>query len=121
MNNALNWVEIPALDIQRAAAFYSTLYDTQLNVIDQTVRKLVILPHDSGAVGVAVNQSQDFQPGSTGPLVYLNAGQDLTPMLARVESAGGKVVTPKTDLGGNGFYAIFRDSEGNHLALMSAT
>jgi uncharacterized protein len=121
MNHALNWVEVPALDIQRAAAFYSALYDQPLAVIDQSVRKLVILPHDSGGVGVAINQSQNFQPGSTGPLVYLNAGQDLSPMLARVAGAGGSVVTPKTDLGGNGFYAIFRDSEGNHLALMSAT
>jgi hypothetical protein len=121
MSHAVNWVEIPALDIHRAAAFYSKLYDTPLNVIDQGVRKLVILPHENGGVGAAVNQSNNFLPGDRGPLVYLNAGQDLTPMLNRVIAAGGQIVTPKTDLGGNGYYAIFRDTEGNHLALMSAS
>jgi uncharacterized protein len=121
MKHAINWVEIPALDIQRAAAFYSKLYDTSLDVIDQGVRKLVILPHDSGGVGVSINQTSNFPPGDQGPLVYLNAGEELTPMLNRVEGAGGKVVTPKSDLGGNGFYAIFRDSEGNQVALMSAS
>jgi hypothetical protein len=120
MNNAVNWVEIPALDIHRAAAFYSVLYGKTLAIIDQSVRKLVILPHENG-VGAAVNQSDNFQPGDKGPLVYLNAGHDLSPMLNRVEAAGGKIVTPKTDLGGNGFYAIIRDSEGNNVALMSAT
>jgi uncharacterized protein len=120
MSNAINWVEIPALDIYRAAAFYSAVYGKSLQVNEQTVRKLVILPHENGGVGAALNQSAGFEPGDKGPLVYLNAGQDLNPMLNRVEAAGGRIVTPKTDLGGNGFYAIIRDTEGNHVALMSA-
>lgn len=119
MKHAVNWVEIPALDMQRAANFYSVIYDTQLQIIDQSVRKLVILPYQDG-VGAALNQSKGFQPGDKGPLVYLNAGEDLTPMLNRVESAGGRIVSPKTDLGGNGFYAIIQDTEGNHVALMSS-
>lgn len=119
MKHAVNWVEIPALDIQRAASFYSEIYDTQLQIVDQSVRRLVILPHEDG-VGAALNQSNGFQPGDKGPLVYLNAGDDLTPMLNRVEGAGGRVVSSKTDLGGNGFYAIIQDTEGNHVALMSA-
>ncbi|MBC7871077.1 MAG: VOC family protein, partial [Chitinophagaceae bacterium] len=68
-----------------------------------------------------LNQSDNFQPGDKGPMAYLNAGQDLTLMLGRVEAAGGQIVTPRADLGGTGYYAIFRDSEGNHVALMSAT
>lgn len=118
MKHAVNWVEIPVLDIQRAAVFYSAIYDTQLKIIDQAVRKLVILPYQDG-VGAALNQSNGFQPDK-GPLVYLNAGEDLSPMLDRVEGAGGRIVTSKTDLGGTGFYAIIQDIEGNHIALMSA-
>lgn len=120
MKNAINWVEIPALDIERAAAFYSALFAAELAVIDQGQRKLVILPYDGGGVGASINQTTNFPPGTQGPLVYLNAGDDLSPMLARVESAGGQVVTPKADLGGTGFYATIRDTEGNQIALMSA-
>ena len=121
MTNAINWVEIPAVDIERAAAFYSKLYATDLKVVDGGVRKLVILPYDNGGVGASINQTANFPPGTQGPLVYLNAGQDLTPMLNRVEPAGGRIIVPKSDLGGNGFYAIFHDSENNRVALMSAT
>lgn len=121
MTNAISWVEIPAIDIHRAAAFYSTLYDTPLSVIDQGVRKLVILPYDNGGVGASINQTEHFPPGQQGPLIYLNAGQDLTPMLSRAVAGGAQVVTPKSDLGGTGFYAVIRDSEGNQIALMSAS
>lgn len=40
-------------------------------------------------------------------------------LLACVEKAGGKVVMPKTSLGENGFMAIFKDTEGNRVALHS--
>lgn len=119
MKHGVSWVEIPVLDIQRAATFYGAVYDTPLNIIDESVRKLVILPYEDG-IGASLNQSSGFQPGSQGPLVYLNAGDDLSPMLGRVEAAGGRIVTPKTDLGGRGYYAILQDTEGNHVGLMSA-
>lgn len=121
MNNTLNWVEIPALDIHRAAAFYSALFAAPLTVVEGETRNVVILPHEPGGVGASLNQTKGFLPGDKGPMIYLNGGQDLAPMLARVEPAGGVIIDPKTDLGGNGFYAIFRDTEGNHVGLMSAS
>ncbi|MDX1992366.1 MAG: VOC family protein [bacterium] len=120
MKNAINWVEIPAVDIHRAAAFYSKLYDRELGVIEGGARRLVLLPYEEGGVGASLNQTENFPPGDKGPLVYLNAGEDLTPMLNRVEAAGGQIITAKSDLGGTGFYAMFRDSEGNVVALMSS-
>ena len=53
------------------------------------------------------------------PLIYLDTGQDLTAHLNRVEPAGGSVVEAKTSMGEAGYYATFRDSEGNLLALYS--
>jgi predicted enzyme related to lactoylglutathione lyase len=50
----------------------------------------------------------------------LNGGDDLAPMLSRVEQAGGSVVTPKTDIGNDfGFFAHFIDTEGNKVGLHS--
>lgn len=120
MRNAIRWVEIPAVNIERAAAFYSKLYDTPLNVVEAGSRKLVVLPFDQGGVGASLNQTDNFPPNDQGPLAYLDAGEDLMPMLNRVEAAGGKIITPKQDLGGTGFFAVFRDSEGNGIALMSS-
>jgi predicted enzyme related to lactoylglutathione lyase len=36
-----------------------------------------------------------------------------------VEGAGGQVIMPKTNIGENGFIAMFMDTEGNRVALHS--
>ena len=50
-------------------------------------------------------------------MVYLNGGEDLSAPLARVEAAGGTIIKNKTRIGENGFMAVFKDTEGNHVAL----
>jgi hypothetical protein len=53
-------------------------------------------------------------------LVYLDGGNDLQDILNRVESAGGKILLPKTMISEEiGYMAIFLDSEGNKQALHS--
>ncbi len=55
-----------------------------------------------------------FLAGPSGFVLYLNGGSDLSTVLSKVEEAGGKVVMPKTDLGGEiGHIAKFIDTEGN--------
>lgn len=52
--------------------------------------------------------------------VYLNAGDDLGTVLARVEAAGGKVAVPKTQISPEfGFMGAFLDTEGNWVGLHS--
>jgi len=56
----------------------------------------------------------------TGTTVYLDGGNDLSVPLGRVEGAGGKVILPKTAVGGNrGFIALFIDTEGNKVGFHS--
>jgi len=49
----------------------------------------------------------------------LNGGEDLSIALSKVESAGGKILLPKTAIGPNGFMAHILDTEGNKVALHS--
>jgi predicted enzyme related to lactoylglutathione lyase len=49
--------------------------------------------------------------------MYLNAGNALDAMLARVAAAGGQVLLPATVIGEQGVIAIIRDSEGNRVGL----
>ena len=52
-------------------------------------------------------------------VVYFGA-EDLAPVLARAVDKGSEVYVPKTDIGeGNGFFALFSDSEGNRIGLYS--
>ena len=112
-----NWFEIPVSDMARAAQFYEQMLDTKLVTLEVPEMQVRAFPDGTGKLGGALVQSAHNQPSSTGALIYFNGGADLSPMLARVEAAGGQVIVPKTDIGEFGHMAQFIDSEGNRIAL----
>lgn len=119
MKNVVNWFEIPAADIERAARFYGTIFGTQIEIGDAMPGyKMAQFPHEEG-VGGAILQGEGYTPTANGALVYLNGGDDLNVVLGRVEAAGGQVLLPKTSIGENGFMAFFEDTEGNRVGLHS--
>jgi predicted enzyme related to lactoylglutathione lyase len=76
-------------------------------------------PAENG-IGGAIVTGQGCVPSETGPLIYLNGGDDLDNVLSKVNEAGGRVVMGKTFLSeAVGYFALFIDSEGNRLALHS--
>lgn len=78
------------------------------------------LSSDPNGVSGAIAHGEGCAPSQQGTLVYLNGGDDLAPMLARVTVAGGSVAVPKTEIGhGFGFFAHFIDTEGNKVGLHS--
>jgi len=119
MSNALNWFEIPASNIKRASKFYGTILGAELEISEMMPGyQMAMLPAEDG-VGGALIQGEGYIPSAEGSMVYLNGGQDLAGPLGKVEGAGGKILVPKTDIGENGFFAYFLDSEGNKVGLHS--
>lgn len=120
--HAINWFEIPALDLERAYQFYS-------EVLNNNVRKgtfgngeliLFNVPFNTGeAVGGSVVVREDLKPTTEGSIIYLNAFGKLSEAVSKVGTAGGSVLIPFMDLGKFGFAAIIIDSEGNKIGLMS--
>ena len=120
MANALNWFEIPVIDFSRAKTFYEKVLDIAIEPMVMGPVTMGMLSSDQNAVGGAIVQGDGGSPSQNGTLVYLNGGDDLAPMLARVAEAGGTVVVPKTEIGnGFGFFAHFIDTEGNKVGLHS--
>lgn len=120
MANALNWFEIPVTDFARAKTFYENVLGIVIDSMEMGPVTMGMLSTDQNAVGGAIVQGDGSSPARNGTLVYLNGGDDLAPMLARVEAAGGAVVVPKTEIGNNfGFFAHFIDTEGNKVGLHS--
>lgn len=61
-----------------------------------------------------------YTPNKEGTMTYLNGNDDLKPLLDRVEKSSGKIVIPKTEITPKiKYFAVFKDTEGNHLALHS--
>lgn len=119
MPNALNWFEIPVTDFARAKRFYETVLGITIEPLVMGASTMGMLSSDPDVVGGAIVQGESA-PSREGTMVYLNGGDDLAPVLARVEPAGGSVAVPKTEIGnGFGFFAHFVDTEGNKVGLHS--
>lgn len=121
--DAINWVEIPVSDFERAKKFYSHIYNYEMPEMVMGPQRMGFLLYDqqNGGIGAAIVHGEGYVPSANGPRVYLNGGNDLSVILDRVEAAGGKVVVPKTNITPElGNFAAFMDSEGNFISLHSA-
>lgn len=119
-NHAINWFEIPALDLERAYQFYHIILGGHVRKGTFFGAELVLfdVPFNTGeAIGGSIVVRPDLAPSTDGPVIYLNTFRQLDEALVRVESAGGKVVVPKMDLGNFGYSAVIIDSEGNKIGL----
>lgn len=122
MINSVNWVEIPVLNFDRAKEFYSRIYDYEMFEETMTTFRMGFLPMESGVQGVggAIVQGSGYVPTALGAKVYLNGGKNLQVVLDRVIAAGGEIITPKTKITDEiGYFAVFEDTEGNHISLHS--
>lgn len=116
----LDWFEIPALDIERAVRFYSTVFDIELRIGEvHPGYPMAMLPANDGVTAGALVQGEGYTPSSEGVIVWLNGGDDLSVVMDRVQAAGGQVLSPKMSLGEHGSAASFQDSEGNRIGLHS--
>ena len=121
VTNAINWIEIPVSDFERARAFYSNIFDYEMPSHEMAGSLMGFLLCEQGkGVGGAIVKGEGLEPSSQGPIPYLNGGEDLDVVLGRVTEAGGTVTVPKTQITPEiGFFAMFHDTEGNRIALHS--
>jgi uncharacterized protein len=119
LNNALDWFEIPARDIDRAQRFYETLLGTTMRREPMGDKTLALFAYDEGGAGGCLMVGPGTpEPSGLGTMVYLNAAPSLDAVLDRVTRAGGRIATPKVQLPGDmGAFAHVIDTEGNRVGL----
>ena len=118
--HAISWFEIPVTDFNRAKAFYEAVLGRPIQTMTMGPSTMGFLSSSLEGIGGAIVHGDGTAPSQSGTLVYLNGGDDLAVMLARVQLAGGQVAVPKTEIGnGFGFFAHFIDTEGNRVGLHS--
>ena len=116
-----HWIEVPVTNFARAAKFYQAIF-----AADEPIKNMAggdvsfgHLPGDRGLGSVCLLTAPGFTPSDSGAVAYLSVGDDMAPILARIEAAGGAILLPKSSIGAQGFRAQFRDSEGNRMGLHS--
>jgi predicted enzyme related to lactoylglutathione lyase len=119
MADQIVWCDIPVLDLDRAAKFYSAVLGQAVLKHDFPGMTVGILPHNEGEVGACLLPSVNEKPSANGVMIYLNANGRLDEAIAAVSANGGEVMQPKHSIGPFGFRAVVIDSEGNRIALHS--
>lgn len=108
-------IEIPADDPERAQDFYGDLFGWKFQTFPgYEGYHLFVTPAGEEAVGGAIGKRGESAPEKLRTYIHVDSIEDT---LARLQAAGGAVVTPKSEVQGQGWYAVFTDTEGNELAL----
>jgi predicted enzyme related to lactoylglutathione lyase len=107
-------VEFPADDTARAGRFYSELFGWKLTEWPESPGYFLFSTGPAASAGGAIGERNK----SVGDKlrIYIEV-VEIDDVLPRVPGLGGKVVTAKTAIPGQGWYAVLLDSEGSEVAL----
>ncbi len=119
MKHAIDWFEIPVSDFDRAKKFYEHIF--QITLQEMVVGpKLGLFPVDTDGIGGAIAHGKGYVPSVDGTKIYLRVEGKMQDVLDRVESAGGKIVVPCTQISEMfGYMGAFTDTEGNWIGVHS--
>jgi uncharacterized protein len=126
MNKVVHF-EIPSEDRERAKKFYATVFDWQTQDMPyqdagraQAYTAAITAPVDEnymlkepGAINGGITEKDE---AIKAPVVTIEV-PSIDAHIPKIEAAGGKLVTPKGEVPDMGYYAYFKDSEGNTMGL----
>ena len=115
--------EIPADDVERAKRFYGSIFGWEMadmpemgyTIVNTTpVDEQTQLPSEPGAINGGMYRRSADTPSVPVLMIDVSSVDDA---LKEIEAAGGRVLSPRTDIPGMGAFAYFTDPEGNALGL----
>jgi predicted enzyme related to lactoylglutathione lyase len=111
----ISHIEFPADDVERAKRFYTAVAGWEFSEMDGMPGYLVFRtsPDAGGGLGKRGESVGDVVR------VYIDV-DDLEGAVAAATANGGSVVTPPSDIPGQGRFAAVRDPEGNEIGLYAA-
>jgi predicted enzyme related to lactoylglutathione lyase len=122
MSHRFVWVDIPVRDLDRAIAFYAAVLGTPVTKEGGPGFSFGLLAHGGSDVAGCLYLADEVNsPSPRGPLVYLNVDARIADAARAVAAAGGQILKATHSIGPHGYRAIVLDSEGNRVALHSAT
>ena len=114
--------EIPADDVEKLRRFYSELFGWRIERLPGPMDYWMIetVPVDDKGValrpgvngGMMKRQNPEHRP------VNYIAVESVDEYVKRIEALGGKVVVPKMEVPGIGWWALAIDPEGNQFAIL---
>lgn len=118
MKNPVFYFEIPVTDLDRAVAFYETVFGFSFDRKSIDGNDMAFFPRTEESPGAsgALAKGDTYQPSHAGCMIYFDV-DDIDAVLQRSAAAGAKLLYGKTNIGKGGVVAEIEDSEGNRIAL----
>ena len=119
--NMVAWFEIPVIDMDRAKAFYESVFKIEINPQDIGGVMMGFFPANPEAPGAmgSLMKYESYIPSHEGSLIYFSS-EDVQIELDRIKESGGEILLGKTQISPEiGYMGMFQDTEGNRIALYS--
>lgn len=113
------WTEIPVTNLKSAIAYYEAVTQAKLTIDDTGPMDVANFP-TAGTKGVSGHLIEG-KPAANGlgPVIHMAASGSLQQVMARIEAAGGRVVSPVITIPpGQFFYS--QDPDGNRIGFFTA-
>ncbi len=127
MDHTIVHFEIPANDVEKLRKFYGELFGWKIEKYPgpTTYYMLETVPVDEktmmlirpGVNGGLYVKKDASMPDQAKPTNYISV-ESVDEYSKKVEQLGGKIVVPKMEIPGLGWWALALDPEGNHFGLL---
>ncbi|WP_306534550.1 VOC family protein [Geobacter sp.] len=120
VNNPVIWFEIYVQDMDRAKAFYESVFEVTLQQLNSPGIDLWSFPMtmDRTGAGGALAKMEGVASGGNSVIIYFSCS-DCAVEAERAAKHGGQVHREKMSIGEYGFIALILDTEGNMIGLHS--
>ena len=108
-------IEIPAADLAITGKFYQDLFGWKIESIPEM--NYALWEPEVAPGGGFSPLGEGVKPGDV--LIYVDSA-DIEADLERIKELGGAVLSPKTEITGTGWFALFKDPTGNTIALYTS-
>jgi uncharacterized protein len=106
-------IEFSSKNLEESGKFYAKVFDWQVQQLpEMNYATFEVKPGPGGGFNPVTN----MPAGST--MVYIDT-EDSPGTLAKIEANGGKTISPKMEIPGMGWFAIFSDPSGNQVGLFT--
>jgi uncharacterized protein len=109
-------LELSAKDPAAASKFYADLCGWKIEV-DPNFNYYQFTAEGGPGGGFVQPDGKMYNAGDVVPYIGTD---DIDAMLKKAEALGGKVVLPKTEIPGQGWFAFFTDPSGNRIGLYAS-
>lgn len=116
---AFSWCELMTTDPQAAARFYGTLFGWTLETMDGAGMPYQVIKTGTDAIGGIMGMPPGAPPGMPPTWAAYVTVEDVDALAKQVESLGGKVIMPPTDIPQVGRFSVIQDPQGAMLNVIT--